>query len=366
MNTAELSLSIQQGVLRAPSVLANTFSLARLKSSFTPCDLAMDLGTANTVIYARGQGIVLEEPSIIAVSAETEQVVAVGRAAKNLYGKTSSSITCLRPLRDGVVADFKMTALLVKTLVSHVIRKTMFGKPRLVIGVPSSITAVERRALVDAALHAGVREVRLIEEPLATMLGEGLPIFHEPGNAIVNIGGGTTEVAVFSVGQKVFSTGLRIGGDEFDESIQRYVLKNCGLEIGILEAERIKIACGSVLHSNNPRSVAVHGRNVTNGLPAQLVLNSNHIREALTEPAYTVITSVVGALLQCPPELSREIASRGVTLSGGGALLPGMAELLTKATKVPFHLAERPLESVALGAGQVVENFGRFQEYCLA
>jgi rod shape-determining protein MreB len=328
-------------------------------------DMAMDLGTANTLIYIRERGIVLNEPSVVAVDEATGKVVAIGHRAKEMFGKTSTAVRCVRPMKDGVIADFERTALMIDYMLSQARRRWSLRKPRIVIGVPSGITQVEKRAVIDAALRAGVASVMLVEEPMAAALGAGLPVDRPVGNMIVDIGGGTTEVAIISLNGTLYSHSIRVAGDELDEAIQRQMKKLFGLQIGIFEAERIKMVIGSALPSGKGRAMTVSGRDGQSGIPHQVEVSEDVVREALNEPLGAIIASVVTALEQTSPEIAHDIMSRGIYLAGGGALLKGLAERLQRETGVPFHRAQDPLSCVVRGVGLVVDNLKTLRSLCI-
>ncbi len=335
-------------------------------SRFWSSDLAMDLGTANTLIYVKGQGIILNEPSVVAVEEDTGKAVAVGNAAKKIFGKTSKAIKCIRPMKDGVIADFDMTSLMINHMLREVSRPWCLQKPRIVIGVPSGITQVEKRAVIDAAMCSGVRQVMLVEEPMAAAIGAGLPIDKAVGNMIVDIGGGTTEVAILSLNGTVYSHSIRVAGDEMDEAIQRTVRRTFGLQIGIFEAERIKLLIGSALPFGKKRSIVVTGREVSTSIPKQVELTDELVREALNEPIVAIISSVVTALEQTTPEVAHDIMSRGIHLAGGGALLKGLDERLYRETGIKFYRAQDPLSCVVRGVGTIVENLKEMRELCIS
>jgi len=328
-------------------------------------DLAMDLGTANTLMYMRHRGIVLNEPSVVAVDDESGKVLAVGHLAKEMFGKTASSVRCVRPMKDGVIADFEKTALMIDYMLRRVRRRVSLRRPRIVIGVPSGITQVEKRAVIDAAIAAGIAEVFLVEEPMAAALGTGLPVDRAVGNMIIDIGGGTTEVAIISMSGTLYSHSIRVAGDEMDEAIQRQLKKLFGLQIGIFEAERIKMIIGSALPIGKPRTITVCGRDVQSGIPRQMEVGDDVIREALHEPLSAIIASVVTALEQTSPELAHDIAARGIWLAGGGALLKGLGERLHRETGVRFQRAADPLSAVVRGVGMVVENLKEMRVLCI-
>ena len=338
----------------------------RLFERLWSSDLAMDLGTANTLIYMKGRGIILNEPSVVAIDEQTRKAVAIGHAAKRIFGKTSRSIRCVRPMKDGVIADFETTAVMIQTFLKQVAVPWCLQKPRVVIGVPSGITQVEKRAVIDASMLAGVRGVMLVEEPMAAALGADLPIDKAVGNMIVDIGGGTTEVAVISMGGTAYSHSIRVAGDEMDEAIERMLRREYGVQIGIFEAERIKLLLGSALPFGMTRTVVTTGREITTGIPRQLELNDEEVREALSEPVSAIIASITTAMEQTSPEMAHDIMTRGIHLAGGGALLKGLDERLYRETGVCFHRASDPLSCVVRGVGKIIENLREFRQLCIA
>ena len=336
-----------------------------LVTRFWCSDMAMDLGTANTLIYIKHKGIVLNEPSVVAVEESSGNVLAVGQRAKEMFGKTATSIRCVRPMKDGVIADFERTAKMIDYMLGQVRERWSLRKPRVVIGVPSGITQVEKKAVIDAALSAGAADVLLVEEPMAAALGAGLPVDRPVGNMIVDIGGGTTEVAILSMNGTLYSHSIRVAGDELDEAIQRQMKRLYGLQIGIFEAERVKMVIGSALPLGKPRTMTVCGRDGQTGIPHQIDVSDEVIREALNEPLAAIISSVVTALEQTSPEIAHDIVSRGICLAGGGALLKGLAERLQRETGVPFYRAQDPLSCVVRGVGQVVDNLKGMRVVCI-
>lgn len=319
-------------------------------------DLAMDLGTANTLIYLRGKGIVLNEPSVVAINKDTHQVLAVGQEAKNIIGRHGHNIVTIRPLKDGVIADFEVTEAMLRHFITKVHNRKVRVKPRVVIAVPSGITEVEKRAVRESATHAGAREVYLIEEPMAAAIGVGLPVQDPAGNMIIDIGGGTTEVAIISLSGIVFSRSVRVAGDELDEAIVQYMKRAYNLMVGERTAEEIKIKIGSAYPSEKETSVEVKGRDLVAGLPKTLMITSQEVREALLEPISTIVDSVRITLERCPPELSADLVDRGLVLAGGGALLRGFDKLLSEETGLPVHVAEDPLSAVAEGTGKCLNE----------
>lgn len=321
-------------------------------------DIGIDLGTANTLVYVGDRGIVLREPSVVAVQSGTRRALAVGEEAKRMLGRTPGDIVAVRPLKDGVISDFEVTEQMLKHFISKVARKQSFlaPKPRVVIAVPSGITEVEKRAVRESAYHAGARMVTLIEEPMAAAIGVGLPVQEAAGNMIVDIGGGTTEVAIISLAGIVYSRSIRVAGDELDESIINYMKRAYNLVIGERTAEEIKIKIGSAYAMEKETSIEVKGRDLVAGLPKTLVVTSQEVREALLDPVSTIIESVRITLERCPPELSADLVERGVVLAGGGALLRGLDKLIAEETGLPVHVAEDPLSAVAEGTGKVLQE----------
>lgn len=322
-------------------------------------DLAIDLGTANTLIYVRGQGIVCNESSVVAVQRDIRggrRVLAVGLEAKRMLGRTPGNIVAIRPLKDGVIADFEITEAMLRHFIQKSQHRRAWVRPRVVIAVPSGITEVEKRAVKDSATHAGAREVYLIEEPMAAAIGVGLPVQDAAGNMIIDIGGGTTEVALISLSGIVFSRSVRVAGDELDEAIIQYMKRAYNLMIGERTAEEIKIKIGSAYPLEKETSMEVKGRDLVAGLPKTLSITSQEVREALVEPISTITNSVRVTLERCPPELSADLVDRGLVLAGGGALLRGLDKLLMEETGLPVHIAEDPLSAVAEGTGRALNE----------
>ncbi|MCB1912870.1 MAG: rod shape-determining protein [Rhodocyclaceae bacterium] len=332
-----------------------------LRSYFSN-DLAIDLGTANTLIYVRGKGIVLDEPSVVAIRTEggpnaKKTIQAVGHAAKQMLGKTPGNITAIRPMKDGVIADFVVTEQMIKQFIKKVHDTRLFSpSPRIIVCVPCGSTQVERRAIRDAALAAGASHVYLIEEPMAAAIGAGLPVADATGSMVVDIGGGTTEVGVISLGGMVYAGSVRVGGDKFDEAIVNYIRRNYGMLIGDTTAENIKKQIGSAFPGSEVREVEVKGRNLAEGIPRSFTISSNEILEALAEPLNQIVSAVKIALEQTPPELGADIADRGMVLTGGGALLRDLDRLLMEETGLPVIVAEEPLTCVARGCGMALEK----------
>ncbi|MBA3309088.1 MAG: rod shape-determining protein [Nocardioidaceae bacterium] len=329
-------------------------------------DMAVDLGTANTLVYVRGRGVMLNEPSVVAMNAQTREILAVGTEAKRMIGRTPDSITAIRPLRDGVIADFEATEQMLRFFIQRVHRRRYFAKPRLVICVPSGITAVEQRAVKEAGYQAGARRVYIIEEPMAAAIGAGLPVHEATGNMVVDIGGGTTEVAVISLGGIVTSQSIRTAGDEIDQAIMSWMKKEYSLMLGERTAEEIKIALGSAFPLPDEPEAEIRGRDMVSGLPRNVVVSTAEVRQALEEPLGAIIDSIRSTLDKTPPELAGDIMDRGVVLTGGGALLRGLDERVRHETGMPAHVAEGPLDSVALGAGKCVEEFEALHQVLVA
>ncbi len=323
-------------------------------------DMAIDLGTANTLVYVRGAGIVLNEPSVVAINTRNSRALAVGMEAKRMIGRTPSYIQAIRPLRDGVIADFDITEKMLRYFIQKVHRRR-WAKPRIVICVPSGITPVERRAVEEAAYHAGARRAYTIEEPMAAAIGTGLPVGEPSGSMVVDVGGGTTEVAVISLGGIVVSRSIRIGGDELDEAIIDWVKKEYNLLLGERTAEQIKMAIGSAFPYAGEPAAEVRGRDLVTGLPKTIVLSSPEIREAIEEPVQQTVDAVKFTLDKTPPELAADIMERGIVLTGGGALLHGLDERLAYETGMPIVTADRPLQSVVVGSGKCLEEFDALQ-----
>jgi rod shape-determining protein MreB len=326
-------------------------------AGFFSNDMAVDLGTANTLVYVKGDGIVLNEPSIVAIHQADNTVLAVGKEAKAMLGRTPGNIVAIRPLKDGVIADFDVTEKMLGYFIRRVHKRRALVRPRIVIGVPSGITQVEKRAVRDSAMQAGAREVYLIEEPMAAAIGAGMPITEPGGNMIVDIGGGTTEVAVISLSGIVYSRSVRIAGDEMDEAIVQYIRKNYNLLVGERRAEEIKIKLGSAYPiEGDRRTVDVKGRDLIDGIPKTIVIGDDEIREALREPIMTIVDAVRTALERTPPELAADIVDKGIVVTGGGALLKGLDLLLRQETNLPITIADDPLSCVALGTGKVLDE----------
>ena len=326
-------------------------------------DIGVDLGTANTLVCLKGKGIIMREPSVVAYDIRNDAVRAVGHEAKEMIGRTPGSIVAVRPLKDGVIADFDVTAAMLKRFVSVALKGSFFSRVRMVICIPSGVTEVESRAVVDAAKMAGASEIDLVEEPMAAAVGAGLPVTEATGNMIVDVGGGTSEVAVISLGDIVTAQSIRVAGDDFDEAIINYIRRKHNLIIGNRTAEQIKIEIGSAKPYENEGSVEIKGRNQVDGLPANVVITSAEVRKAIADPINQIIDAVRVTLEKTPPELSADIIDRGITFTGGGALLRGFAELIAEETGIPVTVAQNPLDCVVLGTAKRLENDSGFENY---
>jgi rod shape-determining protein MreB len=328
---------------------------SRLNAYFSR-DMGIDLGTANTLVYVRGRGIVLQEPSVVAIQSETKTALAVGNDAKRMIGRTPGNIVAVRPMKDGVIADFDITQTMLRHFIAKASRQRTLMKPRVVVAVPSGVTEVEKRAVKDAALQAGAREAHTIEEPMAAAIGAGLPV-HEPmGNMVVDIGGGTTEVAIISLGGVVTHRSIRVAGDEMDEAIVNYVKRNYNLLIGERTAEEVKIAIGSAYPVNDGESMEVRGRDLVTGLPKNLLLTAAEVRQALAEPVNSILEAVKVTLERTPPELAADIMDRGIVMTGGSSQLRGLDRKVAEETGMPVFLSEEPLLCVVKGTGRVLEE----------
>lgn len=321
-------------------------------------DLAIDLGTANTLVYVKNKGIVCNEPSVVVLRSDNKRPIAVGAEAKRMLGKTPSNIIAIRPMKDGVIADFDATGEMLRYFIKKVHNRRSFVSPRVIIGVPSGITQVEQRAVKDAALASGSREVYLIEEPMAAAVGVGLPIGEPSGSMIVDIGGGTTDIAVISLEGVVYSKAARVGGDKMDETIMAHIKRKYNLMIGDRTAEQIKIEIGSAFATNSeaPRTMDIKGRDLVSGIPKTFTINEEEIKEALSEPVNIILDTIKVALENTPPELAADIVDRGIVLAGGGALLRGLDTMIAEATDLPVVVAEDPLTAVVRGVGKMLDN----------
>ncbi len=325
-------------------------------------DIGIDLGTANTLIFMKGKGVIMREPSVVAVDKRTDKVKFIGHEAKEVIGRTPGSIEAVRPLKDGVIADFDITASMLKLFIRRVFNHSVFARPRVVVCIPSGVTAVERRAVREATMAAGARQVFIIEEPMAAAIGAGLPVVEAAGSMVVDIGGGTSEVAVISLGGIVASKSVRVGGDELDSAIIQYVKRKYNLLIGDRTAESIKINIGSAFEYENEQPMEIKGRNLGDGLPKNIMITPKEVREALADPLASILEAVRTTLEKTPPELAADIIDHGITLTGGGALLKNLDKLISKETGMPVSIAENPLDCVALGTGKMLDNIDLFKE----
>lgn len=319
-------------------------------------DIGIDLGTANTLVYMKGKGIIIEEPSVVAIDTFSGQLLAVGNRANEMIGRTPASIIAIRPLKDGVIADFNYTKLMLKYFISKALHGMGISKPRLLIGVPLGITQVEKRSVIEAAVQAGAKEVYLIDEPVAAAVGAGLPVDQPRGSMVVDIGGGTTEVAILSLGGIVVGRSIRIGGDEMNQAILRFLRRIYNLEIGERTAERVKIESGYAFESPQKETTFIKGMNLATGLPISLEINLDEISQALSEPLQAILESIHTTLEKTPPELAADIMEKGIVLTGGGSLLKNIDQYIAKHVRIPISIAENPLTCVARGTGKALEN----------
>ena len=334
--------------------------------NFMGRDMAVDLGTANTLVYVRGRGIVLNEPSVVALNTKTNAILAVGSEAKKMIGRTPGHILAIRPLKDGVIADFDVTEKMLRYFIQKVHKRRVLAKPRVVVCVPSGITGVEQRAVEEATIAAGARSAFIIEEPMAAAIGAGLPVHEPTGNMVVDIGGGTTEVAVISLGGIVTSLSIRIGGDELDEAIIAYIKKEYSLMLGERTAEEIKMHIGSAFPLPDEPYAEIRGRDLVTGLPKTIQISTEEIRRAIEEPVNSIVDSVKATLDKTPPELAADIMDKGIVLTGGGALLKGLDERLKHETGMPIHVTDNPLSCVAVGSGKCLEEFEALKRVLIA
>ena len=328
-------------------------------------DLAIDLGTANTLVFIEGKGIVVSEPSIVAINQVTGRVEAVGKEAKEMLGRTPGNITAIRPMKDGVIADFEITEKMLAYFIQKAHNRKVLVSPRIVIGIPSEITQVEKRAVKDSALRAKASEVFLVDQAMAAAIGAGLPVTEPSGNMVVDIGGGTTDIAVISMAGIVYSSSVRVAGNEMDESVIKHLRKKYNLLIGERSAEQVKIELGSAYPLDKPMSMEIKGRNLLEGVPKTLVVTDEEIREALEDTTAVIVNAVMVALEQTPPELSADIVDRGIVLTGGGALLKNLDKRLCEETGLPVSMSEEPLSSVVLGTGKMLSDFNFLRKVCL-
>jgi len=328
-------------------------------------DIAMDLGTANTLVYIKDEGVVLNEPSVVAVSDNGEKVEAVGLEAKQMFGRTPGGLQTIRPMKDGVIADFNVTNRMITYFIKKVLKKNWLIKPRIMIGVPTCITQVEKKAVVEAALMSGVREVHLIEEPMAAAIGANIPVHKAEGNMVIDIGGGTSDAAIISLSAIAYGESVRLAGDAIDESIVRYLRLKHNLNIGIFEGERIKIGIGSAYPELETLYTEVKGINVQTGVPTSITISDNEIREAIQEPILTIISTVMKALEKIPPELSADIHSNGIYLTGGGALIRGLDKLIEEQTTLKVYKPDEPLLGIVKGVGTVLNSYEKMKNVCI-
>ncbi len=331
-------------------------------SSYFSQDLAMDLGTANTLIYMRGKGVVLNEPSVVAINQDTHQVIAVGQEARNIIGRHGQRVVTIRPLKDGVIADFEVTAVMIKYFLAKILRKRQIFRPRLVVAVPTGITSVEKRAVIEAAEQAGARYIHLVEEPMAAAIGAGLPIEKPLGNMVVDIGGGTTEVAIISMFAVAYSESVRVAGDEANEAILRYVQRERQMIISEVLAESVKMRIGSAIAPEVPERIDITGKEILTGIPKTFSVCDEEIREAIKEPISAIVEAVKRALEKTPPDLAADIHDNGFWLAGGGALLKGLDKLLHQSTSLKVNIADDPLTAIARGAGSVIEHVDFYRD----
>lgn len=329
-------------------------------------DMGIDLGTANTLVNVKGKGIIIREPSVVAVDKANNEVLAIGAEAKQMIGRTPGHIIAIRPMKDGVIADFDITQSMLKFFIKKAIGKNSLVRPRIVVGVPSGVTEVEKRAVIDATVQAGAREAYLIEEPMAAAIGAGLPVQEATGSMVVDIGGGTCEVAVISLGGIVVSKSIRTGGDAMDDAIVRYIRKTFSLLIGERTAEEVKINIGTAMPLENPEEMDIRGRDLVSGLPKNITINSNQVCEALNEPVTNILDAVRNTLERTPPELAADIMDRGVVMTGGSSLLRNLDRIMSRDTGMPVYVSDDALSCVALGTGLAVENVDVYKKGFMA
>lgn len=335
--------------------------LDRLLSYFSK-DLAMDLGTANTLIYLRGKGIVLNEPSVVAINQDSHQVIAVGQEARSMIGRHGQRVVTIRPLKDGVIADFEVTSVMIKYFLAKILKRRQLVRPKLVVAVPTGITAVEKRAVIEAAEQAGARHIHLIEEPMAAAIGAGLPIDKPFGNMVVDIGGGTTEVAVISMFAVAYSESVRVAGDEANEAILRYMQRERQMIISEVLAENVKMKIGTAAPLEEPQTLEITGKEILTGIPRTFTVTDEEIREAIREPVMAIVESVKRALEKTPPDLASDIHEKGFWLAGGGALLKGLDRLLSQTTNLKANIADDPLTAIVRGAGAVIDQMDYYRQ----
>ena len=329
-------------------------------------DLGIDLGTANTLVHCKGRGFIIREPSVVAVDSETNEVLEIGAEAKQMIGRTPGNIIAIRPMKDGVIADFDITQSMLKYFIHKAIGYHSLVRPRIVVGVPSGVTEVEKRAVVDAAIQAGAREAYLIEEPMAAAIGAGLPVQEATGSMVVDIGGGTCEVAVISLGGIVVSRSIRTGGDAIDDAISRYIRKTFSLLIGERTAEQIKITLGTAMFVDNPDTMEIRGRDLVSGLPKNLTIDANQVCTGIAEPVASIVDAVRNTLERTPPELASDIIDHGIIMTGGSSLLRNLDKLISKETGMPVYVSDEALACVVLGTGICVENIDTYKKGFMA
>ena len=328
-------------------------------------DIAMDLGTANTLIYITEKGIVLNEPSVVAVNVDDNTIEAVGIEAKKMFGRTHARVNTVRPMKDGVIADFDITNRMIQHFIKKVLSQHRFFKPRMVVGVPTCITQVEKKAVIDASTMAGIRAIYLVEEPMAAAIGVGIPVHRPEGNMVIDIGGGTSDIAVISLSAIAYGESVRVAGDAIDESIVRYMRLHHHLNIGVFEGERVKKEIGSAFPQLTTMSTEVRGLNVKTGVPMSILIGDEEIREAIQEPLTSIVMAIMRALEKIPPELSADIHSNGIYLTGGGALIRGLDKMIEEKTTLKVYIPESPLLSIVKGAGTVLDDFQNMKKVCI-
>ncbi|QSQ09098.1 MreB-like protein [Koleobacter methoxysyntrophicus] len=328
---------------------------------FLAADIGIDLGTASVLVYVKGKGVVLQEPSVVAIEKDTQKILAVGEEARRMIGRTPGNITAVRPLKDGVIADYDVTEMMLKYFIGKICGKRLLLRPRIMVCIPTGVTTVEKRAVLEATQSAGARKVYLIEEPVAAAIGAGLDISKPYGNMVVDIGGGTTDVAVLSLGNIVYSQSIRVAGDKFDEALVRYIRKEYNIMIGERTAEELKINVGTAFPKERSESMEIRGRNLVTGLPKNIIITSEETYKAMEEPIQAVIDCIFHVLENTPPELSADISERGIVMTGGGSLLNGLDKLISERTQIPVHVAEDAISCVAVGTGKALEHLDKLE-----
>ncbi|NPV44356.1 MAG: rod shape-determining protein [Firmicutes bacterium] len=328
---------------------------------FLAADIGIDLGTASVLVYVKGKGVILQEPSVVAIEKDTQKILAVGEEARRMIGRTPGNITAVRPLKDGVIADYDVTEMMLKYFIGKICGKRLLLRPRIMVCIPTGVTTVEKRAVLEATQSAGARKVYLIEEPVAAAIGAGLDISKPYGNMVVDIGGGTTDVAVLSLGNIVYSQSIRVAGDKFDEALVRYIRKEYNIMIGERTAEELKINVGTAFPKERNESMEIRGRNLVTGLPKNIIITSEETYKAMEEPIQAVIDCIFHVLENTPPELSADISERGIVMTGGGSLLNGLDKLISERTQIPVHVAEDAISCVAVGTGMALEHLDKLE-----